>query len=42
MKREAAFWGAVGITAIVSVLIFKLAGAQPWAPASLQRLSASI
>jgi hypothetical protein len=42
MKSEAAFWAAVGITAILAVAGFKLVAAQPWFPESGKRLAGFI
>lgn len=37
--REAGFWISVGLVAVASVAIFKVLGAQRWAPEGIRRLA---
>jgi hypothetical protein len=41
LSREAAYWGAIGLAAIVAILLFKLLATKvAWAP--LQTLAAAV
>lgn len=40
--KELQFWVAVGLVSIISIALFKILAAQPWAPEGLREFAGSL